>query len=234
MPPEIERLLIIQDRDRKLRTLRLEHKNAPLEKQAFADKLAAAQKQLEAVKLKSKEIEVERKKLETEAQSVRERIAKYQVQKFETRKNEEFSAINHEIARAEKDVQAIEDRELELMDAAEKQKAVIAEADRIFTATKAQATRQTADLDTKIVTLGEQIAAGEVERAKLAAEIEEDVLDNYEHLLRTKNGEAVVSLHLGICSGCHMKVTPTTSSQCRTRKSVVHCEQCGRMLYWED
>src|SRR5688572_26391693 len=77
----IEQLLILQDRDRKLRTLRLEHKNAPLEKQAFADKVTAAQKQLDVARQKAKEFELERKKLETEAQSVRDKIAKYQVQK---------------------------------------------------------------------------------------------------------------------------------------------------------
>jgi len=154
MLPEIEKLLILQDRDRKLRTLRLEYKNAPLERQAFAEKQSGAQKQLDAVKLKAKEFEVERKKLETEAQAHRERIAKYQVQKFQTRKNDEFSALNHEISRAEQDIRGIEDRELDLMDAAEKQKAVIAEAEKTYTTTKAQFERQATDIDSKIKTVG--------------------------------------------------------------------------------
>src|SRR5215213_6400623 len=105
MLKEIEQLLILQDRDRKLRLLKQEQKAAPLERKALEEKLAAAQKQLEAVRLKAKEIEVERKKLENEAQVVRDRIAKYQTQKFQTRKNEEFSALSHEIERGEKDVQ---------------------------------------------------------------------------------------------------------------------------------
>lgn len=230
----IEQLLILQDRDRKLRTLRIEQKNAPLEKQAFAEKVAAAQKQLDAVRQKGKEFEVERKKLETEAQAVRDKIAKYQVQKFQTRKNEEFAALSHEIERGEKDVQLIEDRELELMDAAEKHKSLIAEAERAFAETKAQADRQTADLDQKIKALGEQIAAVEAERKVLAADVEEELLDTYDRLIRSKHGEAVVALQHEVCSGCHMKVTPTTSSKARAKKEIVHCENCGRILYWED
>lgn len=232
--PEIEKLLILQDRDRKLRALRAEHKNAPLEKQAFADKLAAAQAQLDGVKQKAKEFELERKKLETEVVGIREKIAKYQVQKFQTRKNEEFAALNHEIERAEKDIQNIEDRELDLMDAAEKHKPIIAEAEKNFAATKSLAERQTIDLDAKIKALAEQITIVEAERAKLAAEVDEDLLDTYDRLLKTKNGEAVVGLRHEVCSGCHMKVTPTTSSIARHAKEMVQCENCARIVYWED
>lgn len=234
MLPEIEKLLILQDRDRKLRALRIEQKNAPLEKKAFADKQAAAQAQLDVAKGKAKEFELERKKLETQVEGIRERIAKYQVQKFQTRKNEEFAALNHEIANCEKDISGLEDRELDLMEAAEKQKPVIAEAEKIFAAAKAQAERQTVDLDQKITTLGEQITAIEAERAKLAAEVEEELLDTYDRLLKTKNGEAVAGLRHDVCSGCHMKVTPTTSSKARAGKEVVQCENCARIVYWED
>jgi len=233
MLPEIENLLILQDRDRKLRTLRLEYKNAPLERQGFADKQSGAQKQLDAVKLKGKEYEVERKKLETEVQGLRDRIAKYQVQKFQTRKNDEFAALNHEIERAEKDIRSIEDRELDLMDAADKQKVIVADAEKTYSATKALFERQAADIDTKIKTLGEQIKELEAERGKLAAEIDEDLLDTYEHLLKNKNGEAIAALENDICSGCHMKVTPTTSSKAKAAREIVRCENCNRIVYYQ-
>lgn len=234
MLPEIEKLLILQDRDRKLRILRAEHKSAPLEKQGFADKMTLAQKQVDAAKQKGKEMEVERKKLETDAQAARDKIAKYQVQKFQTRKNEEFAALSHEIERTEKDIQSIEDRELDLMDAAEKQKGIIATAEKDFAAAKALFERQATDLDTKIAALGAQIKEVEAERAKLAAEVDEDLLDTYDRLLKSKNGEAVVALQHDVCSGCHMKVTPTTSSQARANRVVVRCENCNRIVYWED
>jgi len=234
MLQEIEQLLILQDRDRKLRLLRQEQKAAPLERKALEEKLANAQKQLDAVRVKSKEIEVERKKLENEAQLVRDRIAKYQAQKFQTRKNEEFAALSHEIERGEKDVQAIEDKELDLMEAAEKQRAIITAAEKEFAAVKAQFEKQSVDIDTKITALAKQVGEVETERKQLVAGIDEDLRDTYEHLIKTKGGEAVVALQHEVCSGCHMKVTPTTSSIARARKQIAHCENCGRILYWED
>ena len=234
MLPEIEQLLILQDRDRKIRLLRQEQKSAPLERKALEDKLSGAQAQLENVRLKAKEIEVERKKLENEAQTVRDRIAKYQAQKFQTRKNDEFQALSHEIERGEKDIQSIEDRELDLMESAEKQKAIIGDAEKQFAAVKGQFDRQTADIDQKIKAIADQLGEVEKDRAKLAEGVDEDLRDTYDRLIRSKNGEAVVGLQHDVCSGCHMKVTPTTSSKCRSRKEIVHCENCGRILYWED
>jgi predicted nucleic acid-binding Zn-ribbon protein len=234
MLPEIEQLLILQDRDRKIRLLRQEQKSAPLERKALEDKLTSAQTQLDGVRMKAKEIEVERKKLENEAQTVRDRIAKYQAQKFQTRKNDEFQALSHEIERGEKDIQSIEDRELDLMEQAEKQKNLIGDTEKQFAAVKSQFERQTADIDQKIKAITEQLAEVDADRAKMAEGIDEDLRDTYDRLIRMKNGEADVGLQHDVCSGCHMKVTPTTSSKCRSRKEIVHCENCGRILYWED
>ena len=55
---ELEQLLILQDRDRKIRTLRGELKVAPLERKQLDEKATASQSRLDAAKLKAKEIEV--------------------------------------------------------------------------------------------------------------------------------------------------------------------------------
>jgi len=59
------------------------------------------------------------------------------------------------------------------------------------------------------------------------------LLDTYDHLLKNKNGEAIAALENDICSGCHMKVTPTTSSKARAAREIVRCENCNRIVYWE-
>ncbi|MHA3773472.1 zinc ribbon domain-containing protein [Verrucomicrobiota bacterium sgz303538] len=230
MLKEIEQLLILQDRDRKLRTLRQELKNAPIERKHLEEKLATAAKQFEGSKLKGKEIEVERKRLENEAQSKRDQIAKYQTQKFQTRKNEEFQALSNEITRFEGEVRQIEDRELELMEAAEELKPQIADAEKAAQAAKSLVERQLADLEAKGQTLQAQIKELEAERAGLASAVDEDLLDTYQRLFATK-GEAVVALEHEVCTGCHMKVTASTSARVKARRELVHCEQCGRILY---
>lgn len=231
MLQEIEQLLILQDRDRKIRALRHELKVAPQERRALEERLDAAQKLAEAGKLRGRELEVARKKLELEAGAKRGQIAKLQTQKFSTRKNEEFAAFSHEIERYEGDVRKIEDRELELMEDAEKQKGVTAGVEKDFAATRTQVANQTADIEAKIKTIEHSLADLEAERMKLAGSVDEDLADTYARLFQNKNGEAVVALDHGVCMGCHTKVTPTTSAKCKAGKDVVQCENCARILY---
>ena len=85
---------------------------------------------------RAKEIEVERARLEVEAGTKRAQADKYRTQQLETRKSEEYTALKHEIDRAEADITAIEDRELELMQEAEDLKPSIVEAEKKFAAEK--------------------------------------------------------------------------------------------------
>lgn len=232
MLKEIEQLLVLQDRDRKLRTLRQELKNAPLERKQLEEKLAAAKKHAESIKLRGMEIEVERKGLEGQVQAKRTQIAKYNVQKFETRKNEEYRALTNEIERYEGEILTIEDKVLELMEKTEQLQPEIAEAEKAAQAAAAMVERQLADLETKITTLEQQILVIDAERAQLASAVEEDLLDTYQRLFATK-GDAVVAMEHDVCTGCHMKITASTKARTKAERELVNCEQCGRILYAE-
>lgn len=230
MLPEIEKLLVLQDRDRKIRTLKLELKLAPTERKEFEDKQADAIKKLDATKLKAKEVEVERKKLENEVQSKKDTIAKFQTQKFQTRKNEEFQALNNEIKRYEGEISKIEDRELELMETADKMKEEVAATDKETQAVKAQVERQLTNIAGKIEAVAVQLKEIEADREKLATNVEEDLLDIYNRLFASKQ-EAVVALEHGVCMGCHMTLTTQTMVRVKGNREIVNCEQCGRILY---
>jgi predicted nucleic acid-binding Zn-ribbon protein len=43
--------------------------------------------------------------------------------------------------------------------------------------------------------------------------------------------EAIVGLEHEVCMGCHTKVTARTRVNIKADKTVVHCENCGRILY---
>jgi predicted nucleic acid-binding Zn-ribbon protein len=119
----IEKLLILQERDRKMSQVEEELSHVPVERQQFQAKSAGANSALEAARLKMKQLESERKSLEVEIQSKKESIEKLSVQQFQTRKNEEYRAFSHQIETTKKEISGIEDRELELMeqiDAAQK------------------------------------------------------------------------------------------------------------------
>jgi len=232
MLPEIEKLLVLQDRDQRIRTLKTELKNAPLERKDLETRLAATAAGAESAKAKLRELEVEKKRLEVEAQGKRDQINRFKTQQMQTRKNEEFQALGNEIAHFEKEISKIEDRELEVMELMEAAKPALAEADRKAAESKSRVASQIADLEAKIATIGEALKTAEAERDALTVGIDEDLLDQYNRLFASKGGNAVVALEHEVCTGCHMKLTTQTLVRVRGAQEITHCEQCGRILYW--
>jgi predicted nucleic acid-binding Zn-ribbon protein len=115
----IEKLLILQDRDRKIRRVQAELARIEPERKGFQAKAAEAQAALEHSKNRVKQIESERKALELEVESKKQLIARYANQQLQTRKNDEYRALAHEIDTCNQEIFKIEDREIELMEQAE-------------------------------------------------------------------------------------------------------------------
>ena len=106
----IEKLLILQDRDRKISRLRSELANIGPERQALAAKTASSQAALDAAKQRIKQIESDRKKLELDAESKKQAIERYSLQQFQTKKNDEYRALAHEIEMAKEAIVKLEDQ----------------------------------------------------------------------------------------------------------------------------
>src|SRR5262249_34871631 len=93
----IEKLLILQDRDRKIRRVKGELAHIEPERHSLKAKSSGAEAGLDRAKTRVKEIESQRKELELEVESKKQLIIKYANQQFQTRKNEEYRALAHEI-----------------------------------------------------------------------------------------------------------------------------------------
>lgn len=231
--PAVTQLLVIQDRDRKLRQLRIELKNAPLEKKAMDTRMATASATLDAAKLKAKEIEVKRKELENEVRARQDRIAKYEQQKLSTKKNDEYSAYDHAVESLKTEIAGIEDKELVLMEAADAQKPVIAAAEKDAADTRALVQRQIADIEARVKAIEAQIVEVDADRAKLAAEVDEELLDDYQRLFVRKDALAVAALSNETCQGCHVKAQTHIVHSVKAAKLVTNCLNCARILYLE-
>jgi hypothetical protein len=228
---ELEQLLVLQDRQQKIKQIQTEIRNLPLQRQSLEAQLAASAAALGAVKHKAQHLEMDRKTLELDAGTRRESINRLKTQQYETRKNDEFRAMANEIERYEKEIQSIEDQELELMDQVEKLKTEASAEEKKSTAARESIGRQMTDLDQKATALNTRLKELTLERNELAVKIDEDLLSRFERLFASKGDAAIVALEHEVCTGCHMKLTTQTAHRVRNGKEIVSCEQCGRILY---
>jgi hypothetical protein len=228
----IEKLLILQDRDRKILQEQGELARIEPERQMLNAKAASAQAELENVKLQIKQIESSRKDLELEVESKKQMIVRYANQQFQTRKNEEYRALAHEIDTCKAAIFEIENREIELMEQAEAAQKEAVRANQAAKAARTLVDEQVAQLGEREENLKKELAELEANREELAAAVDEGARSRYERLVRSKGENVVVGVQHGVCGGCHMKLPPQLLVTCQAEKELVGCSNCGRILYY--
>ena len=104
MLSEIKTLLIVQDRDVTLRRLREELRKLPEDATRAKGRLAGDEAALVTAKSRLADNEVAIQKLQLEIETRRTTIGRLKTQQFETRKNDEYTALGHEIERYAGDI----------------------------------------------------------------------------------------------------------------------------------
>ena len=214
--------------------MQLDHelKRIPTERADVETRAKAATARLEELKLKAKQVESERKELENQVGSKREQINKWRGQQLQTKKNEEYQALAHEIQGAEKEIFKIEDKELDLMDKAEKLAAEIKKEQQVLAEVNAVALRQQDTLGQRETTMKAELEKLKAERDALCKDVDEPVMLRYERIMRHRKDSAVVPVQHGICGGCHLQIPPQVIHLAKSGEELVTCDQCGRILYW--
>jgi uncharacterized protein len=228
----IEKLLILQDRDKKLRRVRAELAHIDPERRALQAKAAAAQSGLENAKLKVRELESRRKDLELEVDAKKQLIDRYANQQLQTRKNEEYRALTHEIDGCKQAILKIEDQELDLMEQIESAQKEVARGTQASADARKLLDEQMVKLDDREGNLKKELAELEVNREELAAAVEDSARARYERLSKSKGENVVVGVQNGVCGGCHMRLPAQILVSCQAQAELVSCTNCGRILYY--
>ena len=231
MLPEIEQLLIIQDRDQKITKLNSDIERLPLEEQQAKQRLKSVIESVNSAESEIKGNEVEISKIELDIDTRKDSITKLKNQQLETKKNEEFAAMEHSITNYQDEISKLEDSQLELMEKGEELNNSLEEANDIHAKEQKVVDAELAIIKERKIQFSKKIEELKSDREKIASNINNDLLDQYNRIFKSKKGVAVSELVNDICSGCHMKVTPTTAGMVRAEKVVSTCDQCGRILY---
>ena len=221
MLAEIQSLLVLQDRDQRILSLEEDMKQIPASKEQAKERLAQA----------VQDNEVAIKNLELDIGTRKNTLDRLKVQQYETKKNDEFTALENEISRYNEEVDELETQELELMEKADSLRAELQKAEDALALTQGMVDEEIAQLEQRSEEVKAQHEEVSAERAKLAADVDEDMLSLYERLMASKGGDAIVSAENSQCHGCHMKVVPSTMIKVQAEKQMTQCENCGRILY---
>lgn len=212
----------------KIKTLRGE---LPLEVQDLEDELAGLETRLENLR---NEISENDKNVATKKQEItksEELIKKYSEQLDNVRNNREYDALTKEVEFQKLEIELQQKRIRE----AQKTKA---EKEVNLEISNRQYEEKKSDLDAKKAELNDIVAETHKDEETLikksehlAGEIEERLVAAYKRIRsNARNGLAVVTVDRDSCGGCFNKIPPQRQLDIRSRKKIIVCEYCGRIL----
>lgn len=226
----IEKLLVAQEHDCRIREMEKEMRDIPARKKEEESLLKEHREALTVAQENVKAKQVEIKKIEIESNASREKITKLRQQQLQIKTNKEFKALETEINNIKNEISSFEDQELVLMEEMEKLKAETDAKRRSLAEEEAVVQSDLRTLDERLGVIKSELRERKAARESAVKEIQPEWLKRYERIFEHKD-KAVVPLGGGVCGGCHMKLPAYVSHDTKKNSAMVICGFCGRILY---
>jgi len=212
----------------KIRILRGE---LPLEVQDLEDEIAGLETRVSKYQedIASLEKSIAGKKQEIEkSQSL---IKKYSEQQDNVRNNREYDSLSKEIEFQTLEIELCEKRINEFQAQISEKTEVINESTTLLNERKSDLENKKKELDGIVAETKKEEEQLE-ERAENIKSILNERLQTAYHKIRTnaRNGLAVVPVERDSCGGCYNKIPPQRQLDIASRKKIIVCEYCGRIL----
>jgi uncharacterized protein len=229
----VEKLLILQDRDKSRRDLEAQLHLLPREVAAVEAKIASEKGAIEASRTEMKELETKKKLIETEIGSAEQRVAKYRTQQLEVRKNDEYRALGHEIETVQAQISQLEEQELGIMYAIDEAKKKFTTAESVLKENISGHEGRIRMLREREISVKQDLIDAQAKLLEARQPLEETTLRLYDRISQ-RSFPACVPVNGGKCGGCHLKVSSEVESACRGKDGkLATCDQCTRIVWWE-
>jgi predicted nucleic acid-binding Zn-ribbon protein len=205
--------------------------------QQLDDKLSAiGQKKREIperIQVMEQTFEEEKKQLEEHRQRLKEERKNKQKRLLEVKTNEEYKALLKEIEYAKQADSETEDEILVLFEEIDSLEKTLQEKEESTRENEEKLIGEKQRLEREIPEIDKEYQFLQHERKTVCAELDPDVLDDYEKIRARRAGQAVVKVRKEVCPGCHMQVPPQTINEVLQTGEIRHCQYCRRILYCE-
>ena len=229
----LEKLLVLQDRDRKLRQLLQETKDIPARKSLIESRLKANRDAHLLAQENLKKNLSQIKAVELEIESVKDTVKKYRAQQGQIKSNDQYRALEREIREQQGRIRELEERQIALMEESEPLKGVVAEREKALKQDEDSVQVDIKALDERLKNIQSEVDEARKNREGMTDGIDSNWLSRYTRIFNNKGDYALVPVDNGTCGGCHMKIPPQLVQDAKRGDSMVSCSYCGRLLYWQ-
>lgn len=228
---KLRALYELQTVDSSIDKIRILRGELPLEVEDLEDEVAGLETRIKNFEGEVEKLQESVSKKNNEIAESQGLIKKYEEQQSNVRNNREYDSLSKEIEYQTLEIELAEKRKKEFSSEMEDKKKLITDSHAVLE-------ERQGDLTTKKEELDEIIADTQKEEENLLkhseeikVRIESRLLTAYEKIRNNaRNGLAVVTVERDACGGCFNKIPPQRQLDIRSRKKVIVCEYCGRIL----
>jgi predicted nucleic acid-binding Zn-ribbon protein len=232
MNADLERVIALQHLDSAAHDAQRRLAGEPERARALEARLETAKQRVVDAKQRLAENQTRRREIEKEVAVHQGRLSKFREQAMAVKTNEEYHAVQKEIAYAQTEIKTLEDRVLEQMLEADDLSASVKRAEKELAdeqkAAEAERKAIAAELS-ELKTSLERIAG---ERATIVSAIDPHVLNTFELVAKRRHGIGVAEARDGICTICHVRLRPQVFNTIRRNDAIIQCDSCNRILYF--
>jgi len=230
--PVLQSLIRYQELSLELTRLNARLAEFPVQIKAIDAEIDAASVALSTARAAASDHQKERRRLEGELQDLEAKLKKYNGQLMQVKTNDEYKAMQHEIAGVKDKVGGVEERILVLMEDAESGDRRIKDEEKALDGGKKEADARKAvvrEEESRVKQDAERLMALQGEaRAALSNEI----LDLFNRIAQGRNGVALARARDERCQECNVRLRPHLFQEIKRNDQIIQCDSCRRILYY--
>lgn len=231
MNAELERLIALQRLDSAAHDAGRRLAEGPEREKAFDARLQTARDRVATAKQLMAENQEARRAVEKEVAVHQGRLSRFREQAMAVKTNQEYHAIQKEIAYAQTEIEALEEKILERMLDADDLAAEVKRADAEIAAEQKDVDADRKTMTAEAASLKSSLERIGSERAALVVALDKQALRIFERVAERRNGVAVSEARDGICTICHVRLRPQVFNTVLKGADIVQCDSCQRILY---
>ncbi len=231
MLPDLKRLIQLQQLDNTAADAQRVVDAIPSRIEALDAELTARTAAVDEATGRLDDRKSERAAVEKTLAAIQTRLSRFREQLMAVKTNKEYTAMQHEIATAEADVQRHEDTILEHMLELDDLAAAVTTAKQALSASRKEIEKSTAVLMAERDDLEHTLGRTATEHDTLLETIGAEAQALFNRIAKQRNGIAVVEARDGLCSLCNVRLRPQVFNHILQNTELVQCDSCNRILY---
>ena len=233
MLPDLEQLIKLQQLDTGADEAQRTVDAIPSRVDDLDMRLTARTAAVDAATLRLTARKSERQAVETRLAEVQGRLSRFKEQLMAVKTNREYTAMQHEIATAETQVQQFEDTVLEHMLEVDDLGTGVETAERALQVERTEVEGERVALEAERAEMQRRLCGTLDERTKLIGRIGAAARALFETVSRQRHGLAVVEARDGHCTECNVRLRPQVFNQILRNSELIQCDTCMRILYYD-